>query len=335
MNNIISLNKVEKETFFPGERNEKLEAAMAPCIAVNPDDVSEDSQWHEILKKNEPEVVLGAWATRGLPENCHESVPSLKYACYVPGSIRKFVPRLAIENGLKVTNWGSSISRTVSENALLLILCCMRRVAHWQQEMHNNAGWKDRNTTTTQSLFERRVGLHGFGLISQQLVPLLKPFTSEIYAFSPSVPDSVFEEAGVKRSNSLEELFSESDVIVELASLTDRNYKIVTEEILRMMPDGAAFVNVGRGFVVDEEALARVASEKEIQVGLDVYGVEPLPADSPFRGMSNVTLLPHLGGPTTDRRKDAGDLALQYLKDFKETSEVKEAISLSVYDRST
>ena len=92
---------------------------------------------------------------------------------------------------------------------------------------------------------------------------------------------------------------------------------MVTGDLLRSMPKGAAFVNVGRGAVVDEDALATVAAERpDIQVALDVYGTEPLPADSPFRGMENVLLLPHLGGPTTDRRRDAGDHGIENLRRY-------------------
>lgn len=334
MKNIISLTKVEIETFFPGKRYEEAKALMEPFKLVDPLELSGDGEWREILMECQPEIILAAWKTPTIPADSHESIPSLKYVCYLPGSIRKLIPRTAIENGLLVTNWGGSISRTVSEMGLLLTLCCMRRVSYWQQKMHTSGAWKTQDTRT-QSLFERRVGLHGFGAISQQMVPLLKPFTDKISAYSPGVPDSIFEELGVSRTTSLESLFSENDVIIELASLTEKNFKIVSEELLRMMPEGAAFVNVGRGYVVDEEALARVAKEGKIQVALDVYGVEPLPADSPFRGMDNVLLLPHLGGPTTDRRCDAGDLSIGYLKDYRKTSTVEAAISLNVYDRAT
>jgi phosphoglycerate dehydrogenase-like enzyme len=333
MKNIIALTETEIETFLPGDRFDQAKALLEPFVWLDPSKCENDN-WECMLKEYQPEIILAAWKTPAIPEDCHASLPSLKYVCYLSGSIRKLIPRATIENGLKVTNWGGSISRTISEMGLLLILCCMRRVAHWQQQMHFESGWKNQETHT-QSLFERKVGLHGLGSIGQQMVPLIKPFTDHISAYSPSMPDSVFEELGVTRATSLESLFSENDVVVELAPLTEKNIKIVTEELLRMMPHGAAFVNVGRGLVVDEDALARVAKEKELQVGLDVYAVEPLPVDSPLRAMPNVLLLPHLAGPTTDRRCDAGDLSIDNLRAYKETGKVEKAISLIEYDRAT
>jgi phosphoglycerate dehydrogenase-like enzyme len=108
----------------------------------------------------------------------------------------------------------------------------------------------------------------------------------------------------------MERLFSDNDIIVELAPLIPETVGTVTEAHLRLIRPGGVFINVGRGAVVDEAALLRVAAEGKIQVGLDVFTQEPLPKESGFRGLRNVTLTPHLAGPTTDRRRDAGGLAV-------------------------
>ena len=335
MENLVCLTEKEIETFLPSGRLRKVQALMNPARYSDPASINNEEDWLDLLSECNPEVLLAAWKTPRLPENLQEIAPRLKYVCYLPGSIRNLVPRSTIENGLLVTSWSSSVSRTISECALLMILTCMRRVRYWTEEMHFNGGWKNQETVT-QSLFERRVGLHGLGLISQGLVALLKPFTGKISAFSPSVPDSIYADLGVNRTNSLEELFSQNDVIVELAALTPKTKGIVTEDLLRMMPQAGAFVNVGRGAVVDEEALAKVARERpDFQVALDVHGIEPLPKDSPFRGMQNVLLLPHLGGPTIDRRRDAGDHSLENMRRFLSGMELVDLYDLRMYDRSS
>lgn len=335
MENLICLNDIEMKTFLPDGRLEKAKSLMNTSRIVDPASLSSEDDWLKVLGEFNPEILMAGWKTPALPENLEEVAPRLKYVCYLPGSIRKLVPRSAIENGLMVTSWSSSISRTISECALLLVLSCMRRVRYWTEEMHFKGGWKTPETET-QSLFERRVGLHGLGLISQKLVDLLKPFNNTISAYSPSVPNAIYKELGVARSPSLEDLFSQNDVVVELAALTPKTKGMVTEELLRMIPHGGAFVNVGRGAVVDEDALARVASERpDIQVALDVYGVEPLPVDSPFRGMKNVMLLPHLGGPTIDRRKDAGDHGLENLRRYLKGKDLIDPYDLRLYDRAT
>jgi phosphoglycerate dehydrogenase-like enzyme len=233
-----------------------------------------------------------------------------------------------------VTNWGNSIAATVAECTLMLILMALRRASWWAIAMHREGAWKN-NSTITQSLLGRRVGIHGFGGISQTLVPMLRPFTDQIQTFSPRVPDEILAKCGVSRAHSLEELFSQCEVVIELAAATPENYRMVKESHLRLIPEGGVFVNVGRGCVVDESALLRVAREGRIQIALDVYEQEPLPPDSPFRGLPNVTLLPHLGGPTRDRRRDSGVLALRNLRAFLRGEPQEAVVTIDVYDRST
>jgi phosphoglycerate dehydrogenase-like enzyme len=130
-------------------------------------------------------------------------------------------------------------------------------------------------------------------------------------------------------------LFATSEIVVELAAATPETYNLVKEAHLRLIPEGGVFVNVGRGCVVDEAGLLRVAREGNLQIALDVFETEPLPVDSPFRGLPNVTLLPHLGGPTRDRRRDAGALALKNLRAYLRGEPQEAVVTLEVYDRSS
>ncbi len=158
---------------------------------------------------------------------------------------------------------------------------------------------------------------------------------SEISSYAPDVTPELAAAHGITRSQSLEALFADHDIIVELAPLNSSTRGIVQERHLRLIRPGGVFVNVGRGAVVDEAALLRVAQEGKIMVGLDVYGVEPLPVDSPFRGLRNVSLTPHIAGPTTDRRRDAGAFALDNLAAYAAGRPLQAVITPAVYDTST
>jgi phosphoglycerate dehydrogenase-like enzyme len=331
---IIALSDQDIADFFPGAMWPELEALLPGHRRIKvPLAASED--WVRLWREDPAEILVSGWQTPSLNgELSLADLKTLKYVCYVPGSVRKLVPRELVERGVRVTNWGNSIAGTVAECALMLILMALRRASCWAVAMHREGAWKDK-TTMTQSLLGRRVGLHGFGIISQTLVPMLRPFTDRITAFSPRVPDEVLHKHGVTRAGSLEELFSKSDVVVELAAATPETFHIVKEEHLRLIPDGGVFVNVGRGNVVDEAGLVRVAREGNLQIALDVFETEPLPADSPLRGLPNVTLLPHLGGPTRDRRRDAGALALKNLRAYLKGEPQEAVVTLAVYDRST
>jgi phosphoglycerate dehydrogenase-like enzyme len=283
------------------------------------------------LAESNPEVLITCWKTPSLPAQ----LPSnLRYVCHLSGSIRKILTRSHLEKGLVVSNWGGSISRIVAEWALFHILSCLRRATFWTISMHHEGGWKNGDTETA-SLFGRRVGLHGFGQVARELVGLLRPFGCHISAFAPDLDAVTESQYGVKSAASLETLFSENEIIVELAPLIPATTRIVTERLLRLIRPGGIFVNVGRGAVVDEAALLRVAKEGKIALGLDVFTVEPLPLDSGFRGLPNVTLTPHLAGPTTDRRRDAGEFALENIRAYVKGEPMKAVITPRTYDAST
>jgi phosphoglycerate dehydrogenase-like enzyme len=331
---IVALSDLEAADFFPDSMWQELQDLLPGHRRLRLP-LANPEEWPCLWKEDPAEILLTAWQAPPLNGTIRPiDLKSLRYVCHLAGSVRRLVPPELVARGLLVTNWGNSIANTVAECTLMLALMALRRASYWAVAMHRDGVWKE-SSTHTQSLIGRRVGLHGFGAISQELVPMLRPFTTWIQAYSPRVPDSLLARAGVRRADSLEQLFSTSDVVVELAAATAENYHIVTEKYLRMIPEGGVFVNVGRGCVVDEAGLIRVAREGRIQFALDVFEVEPLPMSSPLRGLPNVTLLPHLGGPTRDRRRDAGQLALKNLRAFLRGEPLEAVVTQDVYDRST
>jgi phosphoglycerate dehydrogenase-like enzyme len=255
-------------------------------------------------------VFLSAWSTPQLPDDILNIVPTLKYISHICGAVGFFLPRTAVERGLMVTNWGSSAGRSVAEHCLLQVLSCLRRVSQWQIELHINKGWKEK-TIEAYTLFEKNVGIYGFGACAREFVNLIKPFKCNISAYSQGVPYSHFVEYNVKKAENLKELFSRNQIIINLESLIPQTYGSVTEELLRMIPQGGVFVNSGRGAVVNEAGLTKVAREGRIQIALDVFEKEPLPADSQLRGLKNVFLTPHIAGPTVDEQPQCGRAALE------------------------
>ncbi len=333
-NVLVILNDWEKADFLPTPHWNRLLQLAPNLIHMTPDEVNAVG-WATVFSTHKPNILITGWRTPPLPDEVGLARESgLKYLCHLPGSVRKLVPRAWIEEGLIVSNWGRSISHVVAECGLMLIISGLRRAGYWNNTMHHGDSWKD-DSLDTQSLFDRKVGIHGFGAISRCLVKLLEPFGVEISTYSPNVPDEGLEEFGVKRSNSLDELFAENHVVVELAALTPENEGVIDERLLRLIPDGGLFVNIGRGAVVDEDALARVCQEGRLHAALDVYTVEPLPADSPLRRLDNVLLLPHLGGPTVDQRQTAGAYGLANIERFLHGENLESVVTLDIYDRAT
>lgn len=320
----------EQTRFFPGNLFDQVRALATEFHLIDPTTLSAD-QFHAELARLNPDVLLTGWQAHPLPA----VLPSrLRYMCYVTGSVRRLVTRAQIEAGFLVTNWGNVISRTVAECALFHTLACLRRSTHWTFSIHHEKGWRD-DWEQVCSLFERRVGVHGYGAVAREFLKLIAPFGCDLSVFAPDFDAAAAQTTGIKSATSLESLFSDNDVIVELAPLIDATRGSVTEKHLRLIRPGGVFVNVARAAITDEDALLRVAQEGHIQVGLDVFVQEPLPVESAWRGLRNVSVTPHIAGPTFDRYVDAGRHALRNLRHYAAGEPLIGPITPRAYDDAT
>lgn len=329
---LAAIAPAELSEFLPEPLQRALQELFPGYRRLDPAALDAAAFARELAAAN-PEVLLACWKTPPLPAVLP---PRLRYVCYLAGSVKRLVTPAHLERGLLVTNWGGSISRTVAEAALFHILACLRNTSHWAIAMHQPgvAAWKNCRTDA-RSLFGRRVGLHGFGPVARALVRLLEPWECPVSVFAPDVTPELAAAHRVRPASSLEALFAENDILVELAPLIPATTGLVTEALLRRIPAGGVFVNVGRGAVVDEAALLRVAREGRIRVGLDVYATEPLPADHGFRALPAVSLTPHTAGPTIDRYPDAGAFALRNLQAFVAGCPLEAVVTPAIYEQST
>ncbi|HND60166.1 MAG TPA: hydroxyacid dehydrogenase [Opitutaceae bacterium] len=325
---VLTPDEVTK--FTPDAVLAELRAYATEFRLVDPS-VLDAAAFAAVVAETNPEVILACWRTPRLPATLP---PRLRYVCYLTGSVKHIVSRAQLEAGLRLTNWGSAISRIVAECALFHTLSCLRHAPRYTFLIHRDRGWRDR-WEEVGSLYERRVGIHGFGPVARALVELLRPFHCQVSAFAPDVTDAVAAQHGIRRATSLDDLFGNNDVIIELAPLIPATIGTVTERHLRLIRPGGVFVNVGRAAIVDEAALLRVAREGKIAVGLDVFVEEPLPPDSGFRGLPNVSLSPHIAGPTLDRYCDATAFALRNLRAYAAGQPLEAVITPEIYDRST
>jgi phosphoglycerate dehydrogenase-like enzyme len=284
------------------------------------------------LREAGAEIVITGWSSPLLTQRIVDQNPQLKYLCNLTGSVRPMVTREVVSAGMLVTNWGNLIGPTVAEAALMGMLSCLRRTVQIAFLMHRDKGWRDEGPKEVESLFYQRVGLHGFGNIAQILVGLLAPFKCQISAYDPYVKDGVCEALGVRRVHFLKQLYAENKLVSIHAPKTDETYHVVNEEILAAMPDGAILVNTARGALIDTDALVAQLKTGRMMASLDVYEQEPLPKDSPLRGLLNCQLTPHTGGPTPDRMVDFGHAAIENIARYLRGESVQHRVDLRTYD---
>ena len=146
----------------------------------------------------------------------------------------------------------------------------------------------------------KTLGVVGLGKLGAKVSAMAKVFGMNVIAWSPNLTPERCKEVGVGYATK-EELFSTADIVTIHVVLSQRSRGLVgASELARMKPT-SFLVNTARGPIVDEAALLQTLQQRKIAgAGVDVFSVEPLPVDHPFRKLDNIVLTPHLGYVTEE-----------------------------------
>jgi phosphoglycerate dehydrogenase-like enzyme len=184
-----------------------------------------------------------------------------------------------------------SVGRPTADLAWGLILGLARQIP--QEDRNVRAGGWQR--TIGMSLEGRTLGIAGLGNLGGRMATIAKAFGMNVIAWSQNLTEERCDELGVEKV-SKEDLLKRSDFITVHLILSDRSRGLFGAEELALMKPTAYMVNTARGPIIDEDALAVALENGTIAgAGIDVFSVEPLPADHPFRKLENIIVTPHLG----------------------------------------
>lgn len=203
----------------------------------------------------------------------------------------------AAAHNIDVMNTPGMFGNEVADCAMTYVLNLARHVVTIHQRNLAGEWYKPEGMT----LAGQTMGILGFGNIGQALGKRALAFGMDVLAFDPSPAAAlVAEDMGVTMAD-LDTIARKSRFVVSTAPLLPETYHLVDAQFLSKMRPDAYVVNVGRGPIVDEAALTTALDDGRIAgAGLDVFEVEPLPAESTLRGRDNVLLGSHNGSNTRE-----------------------------------
>jgi len=231
----------------------------------------------------------------------------------------------ATRRGIVVMNTPGANAVAVAELTIGLMLALARKVPVANSSMH--AGKWEKKSLQGAELKGKTLGILGLGRIGLEVAKRARGFGLEIIGSDPFVSAAIARENGI-RLVTLEELFSGSDYLTLHVGLTPQTQGIINAKTLAATKKGVRIINCARGELVDEAALA--AALKSGQVGgaaLDVFTVEP-PKDSPFFGLDNVILTPHIAGSTAEAQEAVGIQIARQVREYLKLGVVQNAVNL-------
>jgi D-3-phosphoglycerate dehydrogenase len=204
----------------------------------------------------------------------------------------------ATERGIAVCITPGANRHSVAEFAMAFMLQCSRLMLQNMSTIRKGQ-WTHHEG---RELAGTTVGIVGFGTIGKEVAQRARAFEMKVLAYDP-FQDTVFAEALDVSFVSLEQLVRESDFVTLHTFLNEATHHMINAERLAMMKATAYLINTARGPIVDEDALYHALKEKKIAgAAMDVFAMEPLPADSPLLTVDNLYVTPHVAGSTVNSR---------------------------------
>ena len=274
-------------------------------------DLSSKREFDAVL--NEADVMFAA----RLPADVLKRAPRLKWVQTMGAGVERLLDQDMVNSQVIMTNVSGIHAVPISEYIVCVMLMFVKQMPLCYR-LKQEKSWQRYNAGILRG---KTIGVVGLGHIGSEVARLSKCFGMNVIATRRSISErsrARYVDKLIPRQR-LAELLSESDFVALTLPSTRETTHLIGEKELRLMKPTAFIINIGRGNIVDEEALVRALEEHWIAgAGLDVFAQEPLPPDSKLWNLPNVIFSPHISGGMEDYYVQATDVFTQNLRRFLE-----------------
>ena len=227
--------------------------------------------------------------------------------------------------GIIVMNTPGANSVATAEQTMTLMLAASRHTAVAHASL--KAGEWRRSDFVGTELYGKTLGVIGLGRIGRLVAERALAFGMEVIAYDPFVSEEVGRALGVTLVD-LEDLLPQSDYVTLHTAVTPETTQMINADTLGQMKKGVILVNVARGKLVDEQALADALQSGQVKTAaIDVYSSEP-PKDNPLIGRPNVLHTPHLGASTLEAQRNVATQMVDQVVDALRQTDFRNALNM-------
>ncbi len=286
----------------------------------------------------ELQTVEALFTTWGMPAmsaaQIAEFFPALRVIFYGAGTIKGFAAPF-FERGVRISSAWRINGLAVAEFTFAHILLAGK--GYLRSARLASASLANRDAAyqaVAGGNYKTTVALLGAGAIGRRVVEMLKRETTlNILLYDPYLTDEQAAALGARKAT-LEECFTQAQVVSNHVPNLPETKHLIRGEHLRLLPHNATFLNTGRGAQVDESGLlAALRDRPDVTAILDVTEPEPPVADSPFYGMQNVFLTPHIAGTMQSEWLQMGDFMLEEFARWQQTATLQAEITADMLSR--
>jgi D-3-phosphoglycerate dehydrogenase len=240
----------------------------------------------------------------------------------------------ATRRGIVVLNAPGGNTVSTAEHAFSLLLAVARKIPHADANVRSKH-WDKKNFEGVE-LYNKTLGVIGMGRIGSELSRRAIAFGMRVVAYDPYLSVTRARSLQVELVDELDDLLTIADFISLHTPLTRETRHILDAARLPKTKRGVRIINCARGGLIDEAALAKALQAGDVAgAALDVFEVEPLPADSPLRSAPNLVLTPHLGASTVEAQESVGIEIAQSIRAALLEGTIRNAVNMPNLDAKT
>ena len=240
----------------------------------------------------------------------------------------------ATQHGTVVMNTPGGNTVTTAELTFTMLLSLARKVPQAHATMVG--GKWDRKLFQGVELQGKTLGVLGMGRIGTEVAKRAIAFGMRVVAYDPYLTEERAQAIGAEFAACLDDVYLNADFITVHMPVTKETKEMLNAAAFAKMKPGVKIVNCARGEIISEaDLIAALESGKVAGAALDVFAVEPLPADHPYRQQANLILTPHLGASTEEAQEKCGIEVAEVIAGYLLTGEVRNAVNLPYLDAKT
>ncbi|HXG46353.1 MAG TPA: phosphoglycerate dehydrogenase [Methylomirabilota bacterium] len=263
-----------------------------------------------------------------------EAAPRLKVVGRAGVGVDNVDVDAATARGVVVMNTPGGNTVSTAELTFFMLGALARKIPAANGSMA--AGKWDRKLFQGVELAGKTLGVLGAGRIGTEVAKRALAFGMRVLAYDPFLTEARARQLGIEAALDPDAIYRDADFITVHMPVTKETRGMINAASIAKMKPGVRLVNCARGeIVVEEDLVAALQSGKVAAAALDVFAVEPLPPDHPFRKLPNVVLTPHLGASTAEAQEKCGIEVAEIITSFLLTGEVRNAVNLPGVDAKT
>jgi len=263
-----------------------------------------------------------------------EAAPKLRVVGRAGVGIDNVDVEAATQHGVVVMNTPGGNTVTTAELSFAMLLALARKVPQAYTSM--TSGKWDRKLFQGTELLGKTLGILGMGRIGSEVAKRALVFGMRVIAYDPYLTEERAKALGAEFADSVDDVYRVADFITVHMPVTPETKHMLNAAAFTKMKPGVRLVNCARGEIISEnDLMAALESGKVAGAALDVFAVEPLPDDHPYRKQPNVILTPHLGASTQEAQEKCGIEVAEVVTAYLLTGEVRNAVNLPYLDAKT